>query len=268
MAALFATDTRASLARLRVWHPEWWVYAAAALATAWLAWPGLLHTVSGAAGAHDHSAGAHHHPGTAIVADGGSPWSVLGTWTEGWQRWVLMVLAMMLPVAGAQVHTVAVRSLWSRRQRSAAAYVAGFLAVWFAVGGVLVAVQVGLGLRPSSALVAAALLGASIWHVTPARRRALRRCGAVRLGPATGGAADLDCSRAGLRSGCRCVLTCGPMMLAMLVGHSLLLMGSLLAVMLVERSRGPDPLRRAGHPLQAAALLGLALAAALWAAVQ
>jgi hypothetical protein len=47
-------------------------------------------------------------------------------------------------------------------------------------------------------------------------------------------------------------------MLAMALAHSLLLMVGLLAVLLHERSRGPNPDRRAGAGVQAWAFLACA----------
>lgn len=279
-ASIAAPRRRASVARFLAWHPEWWVYALAGLAAAWLALPVVVDAVTGAVGAHPHDHPGHAHTGAHagdapvdMAAGSGAPvssaWSALAAWSDAWQRWTVMVAAMMLPVVATQVRGVAVRSVWSRRHRSALAFLVGFLAVWFAVGGLAVAIPVAGGSpAPSGLWTAGALLLAAGWHVSPVRRRVLRRCGAVRLGPTTGSAADLDCARAGLRSGLRCVVTCGPMMVAMVVSHSLLLMVGLLVVMLSERSRGPDPLRRAGRLAEASALLGFAVLAGAWAAVQ
>jgi hypothetical protein len=63
--------------------------------------------------------------------------------------------------------------------------------------------------------------------------------------------------------GSRCMFTCGPVMLAMAVGHSLLLMCGLLALLLSERARGPNPERRAGRPLEAWWLVAFAAAAGI-----
>ena len=52
-------------------------------------------------------------------------------------------------------------------------------------------------------------------------------------------------------------------MLAMLAEHGVLLMAALLVVLLSERSRGPDPVRRAGRPREAWMIVGLAVAAGL-----
>ena len=191
-----------------------------------------------------------------------SPWA---SWLSAWEHWALMVAAMMLPVVAPQVRRVATRSLWSRRHRAAVSFVLGYVVVWLVVGAGLVAVVA----RPRRPGTAGALAGRG-----PARwRRAgrspvhdgamLRRCASLRLGAATGLAADLDCARAGLRSGLRCVFTCGPLMVAMALSHSLLLMAGVLVVLLSERARGANPLRRAGRPHEALVIGGFAVVAAV-----
>ena len=52
-------------------------------------------------------------------------------------------------------------------------------------------------------------------------------------------------------------------MVAMALSHSLLLMAGVLAVLLSERARGANPVRRAGRPHEALVLGGFAVAAAL-----
>lgn len=184
----------------------------------------------------------------------------LASWGDATSHWVLMVVAMMLPVVAPQVRTVALRSLWTRRQRSAGAFVVGYVVVWVAVGAVLLAPLVALDVYPlGTPWLVGTLLVAAGWQVSGPRRRLLRRCGSLRLGAADGRAADVDCARAGARSGARCLATCGPLMLTMLASHSVLLMAALLVVLLSERSRGPDPVRRAGRPREAWMVLGLAL---------
>ena len=232
------------------WHPEWWVYAVAAIAWVDL---GLMSLAT-----MDASRGS-----MVMTAPGAG---FLPSWADAWSHWVLMVVAMMLPVVAPQVRTVAMRSLWTRRQRSAGAFLAGYVAVWAAVGAMVLAPLVALGVYPLAVpWLVAILLVAAGWQVSAPRRRLLRRCGSLRLGVADGRAADADCARAGARSGVRCLATCGPLMLAMLAGHSLWLMAALLVVLLSERSRGPDPVRRAGRPLEAWLIVGLAAVAAVTA---
>ena len=245
-----AARTRGAVRRWLAWHPAWWVHAVAA----W-AWAALLvmawapSSGGGAMAAHEHGMAA---PGTGFLAG----------WTEAWGHWTLMIAAMMLPVVAPQVRVVARRSLWTRQQRSAAAYVAGYLAVWVAAGALLLAPLVLLDAYPlGTPWLVAVLLVAAVWQVSRPRRRVLRRCAGLKLGAATGRAADRDCAREGVRAGGRCLVTCGPVMLSMLAGHSLVLMAGLLLVLLSERSRGPDPLRRVGRPREAWVLVGFAVVA-------
>jgi hypothetical protein len=52
-------------------------------------------------------------------------------------------------------------------------------------------------------------------------------------------------------------------MVAMALSHSLLLMAGVLAVLLSERARGANPVRRAGRPHEALVLGGFAVVAAV-----
>ena len=92
-----------------------------------------------------------------------------------------------------------------------------------------------------SHLLPVALLLAAAWQVSVPRRRVIRRCAPLRLGAASGLAADVDCARAGRAVGLRCVVECWPVMLAMALSHSLLLMAGLTVVLLTERARGANP---------------------------
>jgi Predicted metal-binding integral membrane protein (DUF2182) len=187
------------------------------------------------------AAGPAHHP-----AGGGA----------GWSGWMLMTLATMLPVVAPQVRRVALRSLWRRRHRAVTGFLAGYLALWGAVGvGVVGLLAV---VPPPPGAVVAVLVAGAAWQVTPVRRRVLGRCGSTRPAPVRGWAADRACVAAGWRAGGRCLVTCGPAMLAMALGHSLLLMLGLLALLLDERARGPNPHRRAGAAVQAWGFLACA----------
>lgn len=226
---------RPLLERTLARRPEVWLYAVAGTAGTVLLVPAAL--------------------GSPAEAGAGGP-----AWLAAWGGWVLMVLAMMLPVIAPEARRVAMRSLWLRRQRAVVAYLAGYLAVWAVVGAVIVATLHLLHQpHPRTAVTVAALLGAALWQTSSPRRRLLRRCGSLRLGAADGWAADRDCASAGLRAGRLCALTCGPVMVAMAVGHHYpTLMVALLALILTERARGPNPERRAGRPLEAWCLAALA----------
>src|SRR3954447_20317346 len=227
---------RRSVRRHLAWHPEWWVYAVAA--AAWVALLAMSLAMSMPMVAHTLS------------------------WTERWTHWLLMVGAMMLPVAARQVRAVAQRSLWSRRQRSAGWFVVGYVALWAAVGAGLVTIVIGAGLdHGASDLLVVSLLLAAAWQTSAPRRRLVRRCEALKLGAPSGLAGDLDCARLGVRSGVRCLQECWPAMIAMALSQSLVLMAGLTVVLLSERTRGANPQRRGGRPLEAWVLAGFAAVA-------
>jgi len=192
-------------------------------------------------------------------------WPDPSSMLTAWGGWMAMVLAMMLPVIAPHARHVAVRSLRRRRHRAMLGYLAGYLAVWALVGAAVVAALHGTGVpHPPAGVAVAALLGAAVWQVSEPRRRAMRRCGTPRVGAAKGLAADRDCASAGWLAGLRCTFTCGPVMLATAAAHHQpALMGGILVLLLTERAPGPNPARRAGRPLEAWALVGLAAAVAV-----
>ena len=246
------------LNRWLAWHPEWWVYAVAGAAA--------LVLVAGMLASPDTGtvAGHHMHEGHHAMGPSDDVHSTWASWLSAWEHWALMVAAMMLPVIAPQVRRMAVRSLWSRRHRAAVTFVLGYVAVWLVVGAALVSVVLALdGHEQLAPWLAVVLLLAAGWQVSGPRKRMLRRCASLRLGAATGHSADLDCARAGLRSGLRSVFTCGPLMVAMALSHSLLLMAGVLVVLLSERARGANPLRRAGRPREALVIGGFAVVAAV-----
>ena len=201
---------------------------------------------AGAAGPGGGDAGGNGAVAAAVGAGGG---------------WMLMAVAMMVPVAAPHARRVGLRSLWPRRHRAVAAFLAAFVAVWAAFGLVTAVPLAASGLHPPPVAVAVALVLAAAWQVAPPRRRALRRCESPRPAPVHRRAADRACLAAGARAGRRCAFTCGPVMVAMALGHGAWLMAGLTAVVLSERRRGPNPERRAGRPHEAVALLALAAAA-------
>ncbi len=217
-------------------HPEWWVYAVAG--SAWLVLARM-------------STGMSMSTGGFVVQ-----------WSEGWSHWVLMVLAMMLLAVAPRVRTVALESRSSRRQRSAVAYVLGFVTLWSVVGAALVGAVVLTGVEAHGGhLLPVVLLLAAAWQVSVPRRRVLRRSPPFGPGTARGLAGDVDCARSGMRSAGRCLVECWPVMVAMALSHSLLLMAGLTVVLLSERRGGPDAVRRLGRPLEAWVLAGFALVA-------
>jgi predicted metal-binding membrane protein len=245
--------------RLVARRPDWWVYALAGGAGL----VAVLPSLAGAArslGSLGAAGSAHHQHDLAGTSGGPGPIGAgLGSLAALWGWWMVMVVAMMLPVVAPQARRIALRSLWPRRHRAIVGFLAGYLVVWAVIGAVLVGALAALG-RPHlpPAAPAAVLVGAAAWQVSGPRRRVLRRCESLRPMAVRGGAADVACATAGWRAGRRCAFTCGPVMLSMAIGHNPLLMGGLLALLLHERARGPNPDRRAGRPLEAAGLVAYA----------
>lgn len=201
-------------------HPEWW--ALAICAGAWL----LL--VSGVAELeHDHAAMAAGLP----------------QWRGALLHWLLMVMAMMLPLVAGPVRGAAIRSLWRRRHQAIAAFLVGYVAFWMAAGAVFIFAVARLRLEHSAVALPAALVLAAVWHLMPARRRALHACHrSAPLAP-SGWRAHWDSLRYGWVVGGRCLVTCGVLMLAcLLAGHNLWLMAAFTLAGVGERylPRLPD----------------------------
>ncbi|MBD3926334.1 DUF2182 domain-containing protein [Nocardioides cavernae] len=186
-----------------------------ATATAWLAlsipWPGR-----GSAGqTHDHHAHA-----VSPVADVVDPWSL--TWMSSW---LLMVIAMMWPLAVPTVGAVSRSSYRGWRARLPVVCLATVTALWLAVGLAGALLARSLGVPAGSVWWQLAFVGLALAAFRSARRtRVLETC--LRLPPlAPGGRRGVvTAARAGLLTWRRCVVLCGPVMLAMSVGHSAVLM--------------------------------------------
>lgn len=190
-----------SAVRTFVWrHPLWWTVALTVLA-----WGYLLRS------AFDPHAGHH----------GVSPVHGLA-----------MAAAMMLPLVWRHAGLIAQRSLWRRRHRAIALFVAAYLAVWF-VYGVLAATALRGRLLNAGVL----LLLAAVWQLTPWKRFALAACHrTIPLAP-LGWKADRDCLRYGLRVAGNCLLSCWALMLVCSANHqSLWVMAALTAFVVKERT--------------------------------
>ena len=116
--------------------------------------------------------------------------------------WVAMAVAMMIPTA--------VRPLLRAADGSATrgwAFLAGFLAIWLVAGVPTFAVMNAIAWTPF--WIAAAWFAAGLYQVTPVMQRQLGTCRSVRF--------DGDPLGYGVRQGVRCVASCWPVMLAVMV---------------------------------------------------
>ena len=176
---------------------------------------------------------------------------------------LVMIGAMMLPLAAPAARQVARTAFWKRRQRAAACYVLGFAAVWTAFGLALFAAQAALAPAPSAGWVAATAAGAAVWQGSRLRRRAAIRCGSRPALPQRGWRATRHAVQAGGAFGVRCLVLCAPAMAIMAVSHQLFLMCALFAVQLYEWRRGASPFAERRWQAPAAAYAAIAALAAL-----
>ena len=120
--------------------------------------------------------------------------------------WGLMVVAMMLPKLIIPVQHIYGQSLKRLRFPSALLFVLGYIAVWMAVGFVMVAIILGLHLlMPGSYLPVTALgIIAVIWQFSPIKQRCLNRGHDHSVLAAFGWAAHRDALLFGITHGVWC----------------------------------------------------------------
>jgi len=219
-------------------HPEWW-----AVVLCGMAWATML---------------------LSRWRDGGHAQHRAGFKQSGW---ILMVVAMMFPLILESVRIVAADSLWRRRNRAVAEFLAGYLGPWLVVGVVAGLFQESWA---RTDWAAALLFGiAALWQRTRFHQRALIACcQRLPLAP-EGWRADFDCLRFGSVIGAACVATCWPLMLGCaFTGHSPAAMAGGLVVGVSARWYYRPKTRRmlvvtAGLALYFAATAGLAPRAAM-----
>jgi hypothetical protein len=221
------------------WHrPEWCAVALAA--GGWLA---LL-------------AAARHEPGHLLGSD-----AVHGPGAAV-SHAAVMSVAMMAPLVLDQVNHVATFSLWRRRYRAAAGYLLGYLGTWTVVmAGIVLA---GGALSSAIGWRAAIALGFSIAIVavfSHGRQRRLRQCSMTMPLALDGWRADRDCLWFGLATARRCVVTCWPLMVAVMIDHGVLVMAAGTAIPIAERRLGNVRPRSIAAAIAALAVVALGLAA-------
>lgn len=150
----------------------------------------------------------------------------------------VMVLAMMGALVLPALHHVGLTGVWARRHRGPALVVGGFLATWLPVVWLLdLAVGTVAATAGSAVAVMLAVAAAVAWQLTPAKARAVRRCGQMIPIPPRGWRADVGCLRLGSQIGGSCVVACGGFMLvAAAAGHGVIAMAALAVVQLHERA--------------------------------
>jgi predicted metal-binding membrane protein len=208
-------------------------------------------------GSNGHGGGGHTGAGAGL---GG------GSFLAGTPMWVLMATAMMVPASLPAVSHVGTKSLFWRRRRATAEFLAVFLALWIAFGAAVLGPLSGWGPAGSSYALATALALAAVWQLTPLKRRAMLACHRSRPLPPYGWRASAGVADFALHNGSACVVSCWALMLAAAVAGpaSLLWMAGMTGVVVAERvAEKPRLASRRVAALLAAAACGVVLAAAI-----
>ena len=178
------------------WHPEWWV-----LATSVTAWCLMLepHPLAGGNGAVR----------CALCRQSGGI-------VQDLADWLIMILAMMLPLIIIPARAAAFGSLWRRRHLAMAEFLAGYVAVWMLFGGPVLLLSATLHSLTANEfrwVAGAGFFLTAVWQSTNLKRRFSAACHqTIPLAP-DGWAAHRDCLRFGALQGAYCVGSCGLLML-------------------------------------------------------
>jgi predicted metal-binding membrane protein len=141
---------------------------------------------------------------------------------------VLMVAAMMVPLAGAPLLHVHDRSLARRRGRAVALFLAGYAVPWIVAAAALRMVADWIGAAQSPALLGGAMLAAAVCQSSPWKQHCLNRGHAHPELAAFGMRADRDVLRFGLSHARWCIGSCAALMLLPLLvsrGHLAVMAG-------------------------------------------
>jgi|SRR5882757_5384538 len=161
-----------------------------------------------------------------------------------WRHWMLMVLAMMLPLQIHGVRSTAERSLWPRRHRAILGFLFGYLAVWALAGAVLSWTVVALSISHRIGWTLGAAIAFSIetvWLLSPWKQVAALMCHRTLPLSPDGWRADRDCLNYGWIIGYGCAVNCWPLMLVCwLSGHSLSAMVLAFVLGWTDRHAGQD----------------------------
>lgn len=212
-------DQSRSVQALAWRYPEWW-----SVALSGIAWAALIARPDGAP-VEWYASRGYHDSVTPDVLDGATDW-------------MLMVVAMMLPLVVSQLRATAARSLWARRDRAILGFLVGYVVVWIGAGLILI---LGIDLLPvtngvhSPGGVAAAFLIAAAWQHTSLKWRAVSAGHRTIPLAARGWRADADRLRYGGTVGIHCIASCWALMLACYLAHGLTTMVCVAAVAVADR---------------------------------
>lgn len=144
-------------------------------------------------------------PGAALVLTG---WAILAVVRDHVSvpsfaaMWIAMSVAMMIPTALRPLMRAAQGSVWGAWR-----FVTGFLGVWLVAGVPTYVVMNAIDW--TAGWIAATWVLAGAYQLTPPMQRNLMTCRSIRFAG--------DPTRYGARQGVRCVASCWPVMLAVMV---------------------------------------------------
>jgi hypothetical protein len=153
------------------------------------------------------------HPEWVVILVCAAAWIAIFLSPESRFTGMLMIPAMMLPLAVRGSRLIAFASLWPMRSLNVVSYLAAFLAVWLVAAGVLMTASMYLRNSVRSLtfmlIVIATALG---WDFSVFRRRALRRCERSPLLAPRGLRAIGDAAQYGARNATNCAISCWAIM--------------------------------------------------------
>ena len=233
--SLALPDVRQRPSSYREWidkHPEWWTLAASLCG-----W--ILIGLASENSTFLFICSSQRFDLIETIAAHVQSWPLFFRLGPEFMGWLLMIVAMMLPLTIASVRHVAFRSFAWRRDRAIACFLLGYLAVWAFVGVALMPFAIlvrSLGDTGSMFYMLFGVLLTLGWQLTAMKSRALRRCHRTATLSPRGWRADLDCLRFGLAAGGNCVVSCWALMTTLFLGyHGLLLMACAQAIVAFER---------------------------------
>jgi predicted metal-binding membrane protein len=272
LAADLGRRRRRSWTVLRAFARPSTVAVGAAVAVAWLLLTLAMTGVPAGAGSVGRPLLWICTPGMAGMGPGGGPAAAAAeeigsaSLAAGLPMWGLMAAAMMLPTALPALRHVEVNSLYWRRRRAALEFAAVFLAIWALFGALVLGPLASLLPTTSTLALAAALVLAAAWQLTPLKQRALRACHRSQALPPRGWRATAGVARFGLRNGGACLASCWALMMTMAAMGSgrLVWMAGLTGIVAVEKlSLKPVRTSRRVAALLGAAAIGCAAIALL-----
>ena len=171
---------------------------------------------------------SHHVHAMPSVGSG-----VVDPWSWSWvAAWLLMVVAMMWPLAIPTVGRVTRSSFRGWRTRLGLVTIATITLLWLAAGLAGATLARGLAVTPGNVAWQIACVCVGLAAFASARRsRLLAKCSRLPAIAPGGRRGVFTAARAGALTWRRCAVLCGPVMLAMTVGHSpaVMVSGSLAA---------------------------------------